>query len=117
MRETTSAMLYLIIFAVTLYFIIYNLVILIKKCNITIKSLKIRSILTFLLALLHTIRVFLEYDHIGNFVQSIIFAISWFILSILFFKSLIRLKEEEKEMYKYSSYKNIIIDVDYKEVE
>lgn len=117
MRETISAMLYLIIFAFTLYFIIYNIVILIKKCNITIKSLKIRSILTFLLALFHTIRIFLEYDHIGNFVLSIIFAISWFILSIFFLKLLISFKEEEKEMYKNSSSKKIIIDVDYKEVE
>lgn len=117
MRETISAMLYLIILAITIYFIIYNIVILIKKQNITIKSLKIRSISTFLLALFHAIRIFLEYDHIGNFIQSIIFATSWFILSIFFLKLLINLKEEEKEMYNDSSSKNIIIDVDYKEVE
>ena len=114
MRETISAMLYLIILAVTLCFIIYNIVIIIKKCNITIKSLKIRLISTFLLALFHTIRIFIEYDNMGNFVQSIIFAISWFFLSIFFIKELISLKKEEKE---YSSSKNIIIDVDYKEVE
>jgi len=119
MRLLISGLLGTVAFVLVLIFIVYLKISRKKLSYFTIKSCKIRIILTSLMGLCFIVRGILLYDEIFNCVIAVVSGVLWF---IYYMKELTELKEEkiadEKEELINKFKGDVpIIDAEYREID
>lgn len=122
MRLLISGLLGTVAFVLVLIFIVYLKISRKKLSYFTIKSCKIRIILTSLMGLCFIVRGILLYDEIFNCVIAVVSGVVWLAMFIYYMKELTELKEEkiadEKEELINKFKGDVpIIDAEYREID